>query len=79
MRGLTRGSLLLIGLIGYGLSMAMMVRAGLGLDPWDVFHQGLTRHTPMTIGIASAVVGVVVLLAWIPLRNKPGIGTIANE
>ncbi|MGJ6125330.1 hypothetical protein QN239_22425 [Mycolicibacterium sp. Y3] len=78
MRGLTRGSLLLIGLIGYGLSMAMMVRAGLGLDPWDVFHQGLTRHTPMTIGIASAVVGVVVLLAWIPLRNKPGVGTIAN-
>lgn len=78
MRGLTRGSLLLTGLIGYGLSMAMMVRAGLGLDPWDVFHQGLTRHTPMTIGIASAVVGVVVLLAWIPLRNKPGVGTIAN-
>ncbi|WP_237752664.1 YczE/YyaS/YitT family protein [Mycolicibacterium aromaticivorans] len=58
--------------------MAMMVRAGLGLDPWDVFHQGLTRHTPMTIGMASAVVGVVVLLAWIPLRNKPGIGTVAN-
>ncbi|WP_236949074.1 membrane protein YczE [Mycolicibacterium goodii] len=58
--------------------MAMMVRAGLGLDPWDVFHQGLTRHTPLTIGLASAVVGVVVLLAWIPLRNRPGIGTIAN-
>jgi len=73
-----RGSALLIGLACYGLSMAMMVRAGLGLDPWDVFHQGLTRHTPMTIGMASAVVGVVVLLAWIPLRNKPGIGTVAN-
>ena len=58
--------------------MAMMVRAGLGLDPWDVFHQGLARHTPMTIGVASAVVGVAVLLAWIPLRNKPGIGTVAN-
>ncbi|WP_370369823.1 YitT family protein [Mycolicibacterium sp. CH28] len=58
--------------------MAMMVRAGLGLDPWDVFHQGLTRHTPMTIGVASAVVGVVVLLAWIPLRNKLGVGTVAN-
>lgn len=78
MRTLTRASLLLLGLIGYGLSMAMMVRAGLGLDPWDVFHQGLTRHTPMTIGLASAVVGVVVLLAWIPLRNKPGVGTVAN-
>src|SRR6195952_1707831 len=58
--------------------MALMVRAGLGLDPWDVFHQGLSRHTGMTIGVASAVVGVVVLLAWIPLRNKPGIGTVAN-
>ncbi len=73
-----RGFALLTGLTGYGLSMAMMVRAGLGLDPWDVFHQGLTRHTPMTIGVASAVVGVVVLLAWIPLRNRPGIGTVAN-
>ncbi|KWX20393.1 membrane protein [Mycolicibacterium wolinskyi] len=74
----TRGTLLITGLIGYGFSMGMMVRAGLGLDPWDVFHQGLTRHTPMTIGIASAVVGVVVLFAWIPLRNRPGIGTVAN-
>jgi uncharacterized membrane protein YczE len=73
-----RGVALLTGLACYGFSMAMMVRAGLGLDPWDVFHQGLTRHTPMTIGVASAVVGVVVLLAWIPLRNKPGIGTVAN-
>lgn len=74
----TRASLLLTGLIGYGFSMGMMVRAGLGLDPWDVFHQGLTRHTPLTIGMASAVVGVVVLVAWIPLRNRPGIGTVAN-
>jgi uncharacterized membrane protein YczE len=75
---LLRGTALLAGLAGYGFSMAMMVRAGLGLDPWDVFHQGLARHTGMTIGIASAVVGVAVLLAWIPLRNRPGIGTIAN-
>ena len=73
-----RGSALLLGLTGYGLSMAMMVRAGLGLDPWDVFHQGLAGKTGMTIGIASAVVGVAVLLAWIPLRNRPGIGTVAN-
>lgn len=73
-----RGAALLVGLTGYGLSMAMMVRAGLGLDPWDVFHQGLAAHTGMTIGVASAVVGVAVLLAWIPLRNKPGVGTIAN-
>lgn len=77
-RGLTRGTALLVGLTLYGLSMAIMVRAGLGLDPWDVFHQGLAERTGMTIGIASAVVGVVVLLAWIPLRNRPGIGTVAN-
>ncbi len=78
MRGALRGAALLVGLTGYGFSMAMMVRAGLGLDPWDVFHQGLAMHTGMTIGVASAVVGVAVLLAWIPLRNRPGIGTIAN-
>jgi uncharacterized membrane protein YczE len=77
-RATLRGTALLVGLCGYGLSMAMMVRAGLGLDPWDVFHQGLTLHTGMTIGIASAVVGVAVLLAWIPLRNRPGVGTVAN-
>lgn len=73
-----RGLALLVGLSGYGFSMAVMVRAGLGLDPWDVFHQGLARHTGITIGVASAVVGVAVLLGWIPLRNRPGIGTIAN-
>src|SRR3954469_1214751 len=73
-----RGLALLVGLCGYGFSMAVMVRAGLGLDPWDVFHQGLTPQTGMTIGVASAVVGVAVLVAWIPLRNRPGIGTIAN-
>jgi uncharacterized membrane protein YczE len=77
-RAALRGVALLVGLSGYGFSMAVMVRAGLGLDPWDVFHQGLGLHTGMTIGIASAVVGVAVLLAWIPLRNRPGIGTIAN-
>jgi uncharacterized membrane protein YczE len=77
-RALGRGTALLVGLTGYGLSMAIMVRAGLGLDPWDVFHQGLAERTGMTIGIASAIVGVVVLLAWIPLRNRPGIGTVAN-
>jgi uncharacterized membrane protein YczE len=77
-RAFTRAGALLIGLTGYGFSMALMVRAGLGLDPWDVFHQGLAGRTGMTIGIASAVVGIAVLLAWIPLRNRPGIGTVAN-
>lgn len=77
-RGSVRGAALLVGLCGYGASMAIMVRAGLGLDPWDVFHQGLALRTGMSIGLASAVVGVAVLLAWIPLRNRPGIGTVAN-
>jgi uncharacterized membrane protein YczE len=77
-RTISRVTALLLGLTGYGFSMAVMVRAGLGLDPWDVFHQGLAGRTGMTIGIASAVVGVAVLLAWIPLRNRPGIGTVAN-
>ena len=77
-RATARGLALLTGLVGYGTSMAMMVRAGLGLDPWDVFHQGLALRTPLSIGAASAVVGVAVLLAWIPLRNRPGIGTVAN-
>ncbi|GFG49937.1 membrane protein YczE [Mycolicibacterium agri] len=75
---LARAAALVVGLACYGLSMAIMVRAGLGLDPWDVFHQGLSRKTGMTIGAASAVVGVGVLVAWIPLRNRPGIGTVAN-
>lgn len=69
---------LLVGLVGYGFSMAVMVRAGLGLDPWDVFHQGLAGRTGMTLGVATAVVGIAVLVAWIPLRNRPGIGTVAN-
>jgi len=77
-RVIARTGALLIGLTGYGFSMALMVRAGLGLDPWDVLHQGLAGRTGMTIGIASAVVGVAVLLAWIPLRNRPGVGTVAN-
>jgi uncharacterized membrane protein YczE len=73
-----RGSALLLGLVGYGFSMAVMVRAGLGLDPWDVFHQGLAERTGMSFGLVTAVVGVAVLLAWIPLRNRPGVGTVAN-
>ena len=78
MSAVVRAAALLTGLCCYGVSMAMMVRADLGLDPWDVFHQGLSLHTPMTIGLASAVVGLAVLLAWIPLRTKPGVGTLAN-
>lgn len=69
---------LLLGLLLYGVSLALMLRSGLGLAPWDVFHQGLTRHVPLTIGQAIVVTSFVLLLLWIPLREKPGVGTIAN-
>lgn len=66
------------GLLLYGISMALMIRADLGLDPWDVFHQGLADRTGWSFGLITIVVGAVVLLAWIPLRQRPGIGTISN-
>jgi uncharacterized membrane protein YczE len=69
---------LLIGLILYGVSMAMMLRATLGLNPWDVFHAGVTSRVPLTFGQVTIVVGALVLLLWIPLRQWPGLGTIAN-
>ena len=69
---------LLAGLVLYGTTAAMMVLAGLGLDPWDVFHQGLARHLPLSFGLVTAVTGAVVLLLWFPLRQRPGVGTIAN-
>lgn len=73
-----RLSQLLIGLVLYGWSMAMLLRSGLGLDPWDVFHQGLTNHLPLSFGQVTIVVGALVLLLWIPLRQRPGLGTVLN-
>lgn len=69
---------LVVGLLLYGFTMALMVQAGLGLDPWDVFHEGLTHHVPLTFGQVVIVVGAIVLLLWIPLRQRPGIGTVLN-
>jgi len=69
---------LFAGLSLYGASMALMLRAALGLDPWDVFHQGLASHVGLSFGMLVNVVGAVVLLLWIPLRQWPGVGTIAN-
>jgi uncharacterized membrane protein YczE len=69
---------LYVGLVCYGVSMALMIQAGLGLDPWDVFHQGLSNHTGLQFGHVVIAVGVAVLLLWIPLRQRPGIGTISN-
>lgn len=73
-----RLSQLYVGLALYGASMAMMVRANLGLDPWDVFHQGLGERTPLSFGTVVILTGAVVLLLWIPLRQRPGIGTLSN-
>ena len=69
---------LILGLSLYGASVGVMVRAGLGLGPWSVFHQGVAGHTGLTIGLITNGVGALLLLLWIPLRQRPGIGTIAN-
>ena len=66
------------GLLLYGISLAFVLRAGLGLAPWDVLHQGLARMTGTTVGTMVIAVSFLVLLAWIPLRQAPGFGTIAN-
>ncbi len=66
------------GLVLYGTSMALQIRAGLGLDPWDVFHQGVTNHTSLSFGTVTMITGGAVLLGWIPLRQLPGLGTVSN-
>ena len=69
---------LLIGLILFGVSMALLLLAGLGLEPWGVLHYGLIQHVPLSYGEMSIVVSFVVLLLWVPLRQWPGLGTILN-
>ena len=69
---------LYLGLALYGASMALLVRSTLGVTPWDVLHQGLARHLGWSLGTAAIVVGAVVLLFWIPLRQRPGLGTVSN-
>jgi uncharacterized membrane protein YczE len=66
------------GLVLYGFSMALQIRATLGLGPWDVFHEGVAEHTGLSFGTVVIVTSVFVLLLWIPLRQKPGIGTLSN-
>lgn len=66
------------GLVLFGVSMAMFVRGGLGLMPWDVLHQGLARRSGLTLGTVTILVGVLVLLLWIPFRERPGLGTVSN-
>jgi uncharacterized membrane protein YczE len=69
---------LFIGLILYGVSSSMLLLAGLGVDPWDVFHQGLSRRIGLGVGTWAIIVGLAVLLLWIPLRQRPGLGTVCN-
>lgn len=69
---------LVVGLGLYGASLAMMVRGDLGLAPWDVLHSGIVQHVPITLGQAVIVMSFVVLLLWVPLREKPGLATVAN-
>jgi uncharacterized protein len=69
---------LLVGLWVFGTGDALIVDAGLGNAPWTVLAQGVSIVTPLTIGLATQLIGVVVLCGWIPLRERPGIGTIAN-
>jgi uncharacterized membrane protein YczE len=77
-RRLRRFSQLVAGLVLYGVTAAMLVLAGLGLDPWDVLHQGLSRTFGLGIGTWAILASFVVLLGWWPLRQRPGIGTLAN-
>jgi uncharacterized membrane protein YczE len=69
---------LYLGLALYAVSMAFFVEGALGVMPWDVLHQGLARFVDISLGAMTIVVGVLVLLAWIPLRQRPGLGTVSN-
>ena len=75
---LRRLSQLYLGLVLYGVSDSMLLVAGLGVDPWDVLHQGLSRRLGLAVGTWAVIVGVLVLMLWIPLRQRPGFGTLSN-
>ncbi|MFE7132511.1 YitT family protein [Streptomyces sp. NPDC057638] len=78
-RHLTRRLIqLYTGLALYGFSSILLLRAGLGLEPWNVLHQGLSERTGLSIGVVATLLGAVVLLLWIPLRQRPGLGTVSN-
>ncbi len=69
---------LFAGLLLFGATMGLMVRSGLGLNPWDVLHEGLAGMTGLSFGTVTVLLGALVLLTWIPLRQGPGLGTVAN-
>ncbi|MFF3486908.1 YitT family protein [Streptomyces sp. NPDC002701] len=66
------------GLALYGASAALLLEAGLGMEPWGVLHQGLAELTGLTVGVVSIIVGAAVLVLWLPLRQRPGLGTVSN-
>ena len=69
---------LALGLAMFGAGIGLNIRANLGLSPWDAFHQGIALRTPLSVGLVTIAVSVVVLLGWIPLRQRPGLGTLLN-
>ena len=69
---------LLIGLFFYGFAIAMMVRAAVGVAPWDVLTQGILKQTGLSFGLITFIVSLFVMLLWIPIRQKPGVGTVLN-
>jgi uncharacterized membrane protein YczE len=73
-----RLSQLAIGLFFYGIGLSLMVRAGLGVAPWDVLSQGISRRTGLPFGLVTNLVGLGVLALWIPIRQRPGLGTVLN-
>ena len=75
---LRRLTQLFVGLALYGVSLALMIRANLGLNPWNVFHQGVALQLSWSIGTVVNVTGAFLLLLWLPLRQRPGIGTVSN-
>lgn len=76
---LTRRSVqLLLGLFLYGVAMAFLVRAELGAAPWDVLSLGIVNHTPLSFGTANVVIAIIVLMLWIPLKERPGVATVLN-
>ncbi|MBG0739558.1 hypothetical protein IV500_09190 [Paeniglutamicibacter antarcticus] len=66
------------GLFAYGVAIALMIRGNIGASPWDVFGQGVSRSTSLSFGLCTIIISAAVLLLWIPLRQRPGIGTVAN-
>jgi uncharacterized membrane protein YczE len=77
-RAVQRLARCIVGLAFFGLGISMFVAAHLGLAPWDVFHQGVSKHTGISLGWVIEIVGFALLLLWIPLRQRPGVGTILN-